>query len=163
MKNILIALDYSPTATRVAEIGYELAKAMNARTILLHVVADATYYSSLKYSPILGFDNFSSINTIQTDTEEQLKIASYKYLDKLKQLLGDETIQTVVKNGECGETILSTATELNADIVVMGTHSRHGFEKMLLGSIAENVLRNSLKPVFIIPIKIIEENDRDRN
>src|SRR5688500_12680790 len=137
-KNILIALDYSPTATGVAEVGYELAKTMNARTILLHVVADATYYSSLKYSPILGFDNFSSINVIQTDTDEQLKIASYKYLDQLKQLLGDKSIQTVVKSGECGEAILSTAAEVNADIIVVGTHSRRGFEKMLLGSIAEN-------------------------
>lgn len=159
MKSILIALDYSPTATTVAEIGYELAKAMNARTILLHVVADATYYSSPMYSPILGFDSFSSVNIIQPDTDEQLETASYRYLEKLKQLLSDDTIRTVVKNGECGEAILATATELDADIVVMGTHSRHGFEKMLLGSIAENVLRNSLKPVFIIPIKSIKQND----
>jgi nucleotide-binding universal stress UspA family protein len=163
MKNILIALDYSPTAQRVAETGYKLAKAMNARTILLHVVADSTYYSSLKYSPILGFDNFSNINIVQADTDEQLKIASYKYLDKLKQLLGDDTIQTVIKNGECGETILSAATELNAEIVVMGTHSRRGFEKMLLGSIAEDVLRHSLIPLFVIPIKITKENDDGRN
>jgi nucleotide-binding universal stress UspA family protein len=133
---------------------------LNAQTVLLHVVADPTYYASLKYSPIFGFDNFSSINIIQTDTDEQLRIASYQYLNKSKQLLGDETIQTVVKNGECGETILSAATELNADIVVMGTHSRRGFEKILLGSIAEHVLRKSLIPVFIIPIKIIEENDK---
>ena len=58
------------------------------------------------------------------------------------------------------ETILDTVTELNADIIVMGTHSRRGFEKILLGSIAENVLRKSLIPVFIIPIKIIEENEK---
>jgi nucleotide-binding universal stress UspA family protein len=160
MKTILIALDYSPTAETVAKAGYELANALNAQTVLLHVVADPTYYASLKYSPIFGFDNFSSINIIQTDTDEQLRIASYQYLNKSKQLLGDETIQTVVKNGECGETILSAATELNADIVVMGTHSRRGFEKILLGSIAEHVLRKSLIPVFIIPIKIIEENDK---
>jgi nucleotide-binding universal stress UspA family protein len=157
MKVVLIALDYSPTAPRVAEIGYELAAAMKAKTILLHVVADVTYYSSRKYSPVIGFDNFSGIDIIQTDTDEQLQTASYKYLDKLKQLLGDESIQTVVKNGECGETILSTAAELNAEIIVMGTHSRNGFEKLLLGSIAENVLRNSLKPVLIIPIRIAQE------
>ena len=160
MKTILIALDYSRTAETVAKAGYELAKALNAQTVLLHVVADPTYYSSLKYSPIFGFDNLSSINVIQTDTDDELRIASSQYLSKLKQLLGDDTIQIVVKNGECGETILSAATELNADIVVMGTHSRRGFEKILLGSIAEHVLRKSLIPVFIIPIKIIEENDK---
>ncbi|HEX5169615.1 MAG TPA: universal stress protein [Cyclobacteriaceae bacterium] len=161
MKVILIALDYSPTAPRIAEIGYELATTMKAQTILLHVVADVTYYSSRKYSPIIGFDNLSDIDIIQTDTNEQLQTASYKYLDKLKKLLGDESIQTVVKNGECGEIIVRTATELNADIIVMGTHSRRGFEKLLLGSIAKNVLRNSLKPVLIIPIKIAQENKSD--
>ena len=160
MKNILIALDYSPTAQIVAKAGYELAKAMRARTFLLHVVSDATYYSSLQYSPIFGFDNFSSLNLVQTDTAEQLEMASHAYLEKSKELLGNETIQTVVRNGKCGETILATVTELNADIVVMGTHSRRGFEKILLGSIAEHVLRKSLIPVFIIPIKIIEENDK---
>ena len=156
MKTIIIALDYSPNAETVAKTGYELAKVMNARTILLHVVTDPTYYASLKYSPIFGFDNFSSINLIQADTDEQLEVASYKYLDKVKQLLGDARIETVVKNSESGDTILNAATELNADIVVMGTHSRRGFEKILLGSVAENVLRNSLIPVFIIPIKTID-------
>lgn len=159
MTKVLIAIDYSPTAQRVAEAGYELAKAMNARTILLHVISDATYYSSLKYSPIMGFENSSSIDIVQTDTAEQLSIVSHHYLEKAKQHLGNDTIQTVVKNGECGETILSTARELNADIIVLGTHSRRGFEKLLLGSIAEDVLRKSLIPVFIIPIRIMEEVD----
>lgn len=153
MKRILIALDYSPTAQKVAEAGHELAKAMNARTILLHVTADAKYYSSPMYSPIMGFESFSGLDIIQTDTAEQLRIASHNYLDKVKQHLGDGTIQTVVKTGDSSETILRTATELNADMIVMGTHSRRGFEKVLLGSIAESVLRHSLIPVFIIPIK----------
>lgn len=55
MKKILIAIDYNPTATGIAESGYSLAKSMNAEVILLHVVADYTYYSSLDYSPVLGF------------------------------------------------------------------------------------------------------------
>jgi nucleotide-binding universal stress UspA family protein len=156
MKKVLIALDYSPTAQRVAEAGYELAKAMNARTILLHVISDPMYYSSLKYSPIMGFESSSSIDIVQTDTVDQLRIGSHKYLEKAKQHLGNDAIQAVVKNGDCVETILSTARELKADIIVMGTHSRRGFEKVLLGSIAENVLHKSLIPVFIIPIKIIE-------
>ena len=67
MKKILIALDYDPTAQKVAETGHKLAKAMNARTILLHVISDATYYSSLNYSPIMGFGGFSNADTIQTD------------------------------------------------------------------------------------------------
>jgi nucleotide-binding universal stress UspA family protein len=158
MKKILIALDYNPTAQKIAETGYRLAKAMNARTVLLHVVADPTYYSSLNYSPIMGFDTFS--NVVETDTTDELKTIAHNYLDKSKQYLGDETIETVVKNGDFGETILQTAKDLNVDIIVMGTHSRRGLEKILMGSVAEKVLRHSLIPLFIIPTKSLAENKK---
>ena len=158
MKKILIALDYNPSAQKVAESGYALAKAMNAKAILLHVISDVTYYSSLNYSPIMGFGGFSSVGTVQTDTIEEIKKVAQTYLDKSKQHLGDERIQTVVKNGDYGETILKTAKELDVDIIVMGTHSRRGLEKILVGSVAEKVLHHSLIPLFIIPTKDIDEN-----
>ena len=53
MKKILIALDYNPSAEKIAEAGYALAKATNAAVILMHVVADPVYYSNLDYSPIM--------------------------------------------------------------------------------------------------------------
>jgi len=157
MKKVLIALDYDPTAQKVVETGHKLARALNARTILLHVVSDATYYSSLNYSPIMGFGGFSNVGTIQTDTAEELEKAAQKYLDKIRDHLDDERIETIVSNGDFGETILKTATKLNVDIIVMGTHSRRGLEKILVGSVAEKVLRHSLVPLFIIPTKVLEQ------
>jgi len=156
MKKILIALDYNPTAQKVAETGHKLAKAMKARTILLHVISDATYYSSLNYSPIMGFGGFSR-DTIQIDTAEELKKVAQDYLDKSKQHLRDRMIETVVRKGDFGETILKTATDLNVDIIVMGTHSRRGLEKILMGSVAEKVLHHSLIPLFIIPTRDLDE------
>src|SRR3954451_13704122 len=108
MKKVLIALDYNPTAQKVAETGYRLAKAMNARTVLLHVISDPTYYSTVNYSPIMGFENLG--NPVQTDTAEELKKVAEGYLAKSKQHLGDDAIETVVRNGDFGETILQTAT-----------------------------------------------------
>lgn len=157
MKKILIAVDYNPTAQKVAETGHKLAKAMNARTVLLHIISDATYYSSLNYSPIMGFGGFSSVDTVQTDTAEELKKVAQNYLDKTKQHLGDEKIETIVSNGNYGETILKTAIKLNVDIIVMGTHSRRGLEKILMGSVAENVLHHSSIPLFIIPTGALED------
>ena len=55
MKKVLIALDYNPTAQKVAETGFSMAKAMNAEVTLLHVISDLVYYSSAEYSPIMGF------------------------------------------------------------------------------------------------------------
>jgi len=160
MKKVLIALDYDPTAQKVAETGHEMAKAMNAQTILLHVISDATYYSYLDYSPIMGFAGFSGVDAIQTDTSEGLRKVAQNYLDKSKKHLGDIMIGTVVGNGDFGETILKTASKLSADIIVMGTHSRRGLEKIVMGSVAEKVLRHSLIPLFIIPTRSHEAHKK---
>jgi phosphomannomutase len=58
MKKVLIALDYNPTAQKVAEAGFSMAKAMGAEVVLLHVVTDPVYYSSAEYSPIMGFSGY---------------------------------------------------------------------------------------------------------
>jgi nucleotide-binding universal stress UspA family protein len=152
MKKILIAIDYNPTAQNIAQTGYSLAKSMNAQVTLLHVVADYTYYSSLDYSPILGFDSFSNLGMIQTNTVTELQNAAKDYLQKIKSFLGDDAIQTMIKDGDSGDSILDAAKETNADIIVMGSHSRHGLDKILMGSVAEKVLRNSRIPLFIIPV-----------
>lgn len=153
MKKILIAIDYNPTAQQVAEAGYSLAKSMNAEVTLLHVVADSTYYSSLDYSPIMGFDSFSNLGVLQTNTVVELQNAAQDYLEKTKKYLGAESANSIVKDGDTGDAIIETAKELNADIIVMGSHSRRGLEKMLMGSVAEKVLRRSAIPLFIIPVK----------
>lgn len=155
MKEVLIALDYNPSAQKIAEIGHQFAKSMNAKVTLMHVISDYTYYSSLNYSPIMGFDSFS--NAIETEGSGELKRVAHNYLERAKEHLKDETIQTTIRSGVFAKTILDTAKELEADIIVMGTHSRRGLEKILLGSVAEQVLHSSVIPLFIIPTRTIEE------
>ena len=157
MKKILIAVDYDPSAETIARQGYQLAKSMNAQVVLLHVVADSTYYSSLNYSPIMGFDSFSNMDVIQTDAITGVKEAAQDYLDRTKHFLGDESIETIIKDGDFGDGIIETATEMNVDIIVLGTHSRRGLEKILMGSVAEKVMHKSSIPLFIIPTKKLEE------
>lgn len=157
MKKVLIAIDYDPSAQTVAEAGYKLAKSMNAQTVLLHVVSDATYYSSLNYSPIMGFDSFSNLDIVQTEAVSELQSAARDYLDKTRLHLGDPSIETISRGGDFGDTIIDVATEINADVIVMGTHSRRGLEKILMGSVAEKVLRRSAVPMFIIPTKEKED------
>lgn len=152
MKKILIAIDYNPTAQNIAETGYSLAKSMNAEVTLLHVVADYTYYSSLDYSPIMGFDSFSNLGILQINTVVELQNAAREYLEKTKKFLGDDSIRTIIKDGDSGDAIIETAKELGIDIIVLGSHSRKGLEKILMGSVAEKVLRHSKVPLFIIPV-----------
>lgn len=153
MKKVLIALDNNDSAKKIAKEGYALAQAMHAQTILLHVTSDSTYYSSLNYSPILGFDNFSNLDIVQTETVQELKRTAADYLDNLKMTLDDEAIETIVREGDYAENILLTAQKMNADVIVMGTHSRKGLDKVLLGSVAENVLHHAIIPLYIIPLK----------
>jgi len=154
---LLIALDNNTGARHIAEAGYKLAEALHAHTVLLHVTSNATYYASPNYSPILGYNNFNNAEAVQTDTGEKLKTAAEDYLDNVKWNLGDKTIETVVKEGDYAESILETAKEIKADMIVMGTHSRKGLDKVLLGSVAEKVLRSSTIPLFIIPVKTADE------
>lgn len=153
MKKVLIALDYNPTAQKVAEAGFELAKNMGAETILLHVISDPMYYSSRDYSPIMGFSGYMTLDPLVLNSVDTLKKASLDYLDKSRHHLGDETIRTLVEEGGYSETILETAKKMHADIIVMGSHSQKWLENILLGSVTEDVLHHTTIPLFIVPTK----------
>jgi nucleotide-binding universal stress UspA family protein len=151
MKKLLIALDYNPSAQKVAETGITVARAMNAEVILLHVMAEPTYYFSSQYSPIMGFNSFNNSNMEELVDRDDLISAALEFLEKTKEHLGYENIKTVVKEGDFGDIIIATAEEQSADIIVTGTHNRSGLDKILMGSVAEKVLKRSLIPVLIIP------------
>ena len=152
-EKVLIALDYDPTAQKVAEAGFALAKTMDAQVILLHIITDPVYYSSIEYSPIMGMSGYMDMGPMQLDSIEGLKKASIYFLEKTKKYLGDETIQTQVKEGDFAESILKSAKDLNVDIIVMGSHSQKWLEKIVMGSVTEKVLNLTTIPLFIVPTK----------
>ncbi|HEY3390727.1 MAG TPA: universal stress protein [Prolixibacteraceae bacterium] len=153
MKKVLIALDYDPTAKKVAEVGYEFAKTMGAEVILLHIISDPVYYSSTDYSPIMGFTGYMNTDPLQLNTLEVLNAASLNFLDKTRNHLGDKSIQTVVEEGDFAGSIIKTAKKLHVDVIVMGSHSRKWLENIAMGSVTEEVLRQSTIPLFIIPTR----------
>ena len=151
--NVLIALDYDPTAQKVAETGFALAKTLKAEVILLHVISNPMYYASTEYSPIMGFAGYLDTDQIKIDSIDGLIKASKYYLDKTKQHLADKTIKTLVEEGEFAETILKTAKKQHSDIIVMGSHSKKWLENIIMGSITEKVLHETSIPLFIVPTK----------
>jgi nucleotide-binding universal stress UspA family protein len=153
MKKVLIALDYDPTAQKVAEGGFSLAKSLKAEVLLLHVLSDFVYYSSLEYSPIMGFTGMDMGPEHLIDLEG-LKKASQQNLNNIKKHLGDDTIQTMVVEGEDkADIILQTAKESNIDIIAMGSHGRKWLDKIVMGSVTEKVLKHTTIPLYIIPTK----------
>ena len=73
--------------------------------------------------------------------------------EKIKQHLGDKTIKTIVKEGDSAKYILASAKELHIDMIVMGSHSRRWLEKILVGSVTQKVLNQTMVPILIIPTK----------
>jgi len=153
MEKILIALDYDPTAQKVAESGFALAKSLNAEVTLLHVIKDPGFYTKAGYSPIVGYTGFVDVSPTVLESVDGLKNASLQYLNKIREHLGNKAIQTVVKEGVFAETILKTAEELHSDIIVLGSHSQKWLENILMGSVTEKVLQDSSIPLYIIPTK----------
>jgi nucleotide-binding universal stress UspA family protein len=150
MKKVLIALDYGLSAQTIAEQGYKLAKSMNAKVTLLHVVADETYYSNIDSAPFTGFYGY---NFFDVDNNEDLIQSSLNFLDKIKGNLKDDEIETVAEQGDFSTIIIETAKKLHSNIIVLGSHSKNWLEKAVMGSVTESVLKNTKIPMFIIPIK----------
>jgi nucleotide-binding universal stress UspA family protein len=153
MTKVLIALDFNPTAQKVAEKGFTLAKTMGAEVILLHVIVDPIFYSSMESAPMMGYVGNMFTAPAPMSSVEDVKNAAQQFLDKSKHHLGDEAIQTLVKEGDFAESILKAAKESHADVIVMGSHSRRWLDEVLMGSVTEKVLHHTTIPLFIIPTK----------
>ena len=153
IKKVLIALGYDRSAKEVAQFGYSIAKAMNSEVVLLHVLADITYYSTPGYTPMLGFSDFSHAQFMETMDVDGLKNAGKLFLERMKHQLGDESITTVIEEGDVADMVLKIALRSHVDIIVIGSHSRKWLEKVLVGSTAEKVLGQTTKPLLIVPVK----------
>ncbi|WP_309613883.1 universal stress protein [Flavobacterium sp.] len=150
MKKVLIALDYGLSAQKIAEKGFELAKSMNAKVTLLHVVADESYYTSMDSAPFMGFYGYDFFNI---DKRDSLIESSKNFLEKIKRHLKDSDIEVVAEQGDFPSVILDTATKLHSNIIIMGSHSKNWLEKAVIGGVTESVLAKTKIPMFIIPIK----------
>jgi len=150
IKAVLIALDYNPTSQKVAEFGYAVAKSMDAEVTLLHVLINpTTLYESA--SANMGAWQMNAANIVET--HQIIVNSSHIFLERAKKHLGNESIKTIQKEGDTAQMILETATEINADCIVMGSHSQKWLENIIMGSVTEEVLRKTTIPMFIVPTK----------
>jgi nucleotide-binding universal stress UspA family protein len=81
---------------------------------------------------------------------DDFKKTQQKLIDKVFQ---NYSVTTFVEIGNPYEEILKKAEEWNADLIVLGTHGRTGLTHLLMGSVAEKVIRHSIKPLYVIPMK----------
>jgi nucleotide-binding universal stress UspA family protein len=141
VKKIVIAIDNDPDAENVALNGLQLALQLKAEIAILSVV-DTTI---LKVERSISSADFVKI----------LKSDYKKLQQKLtKTIFKNHTVSTFLQEGKPYEVILKVADEWYADIIVIGTHGRGGLSHLIMGSVAEKVIRHSKKPVLAIPRRL---------
>ena len=142
-KNILCPVDFSDSSSKIVELAIKLSE-VDGNIILFH--------HSVLISPVQGPEA-----AIGFEADQELRDLAKSQLDELAASLKSkyptrtlETYHSFLKN--MVDDINELVKEKHVDIIVMGTHGRTGLKRLLLGSIAEDVLRHAECPVFLVKV-----------
>jgi nucleotide-binding universal stress UspA family protein len=139
--HILVPTDFSPPSDAALAWARDLAQEYGARVSLLHVVTDPRAVGM--WTPEVYVPASAGI-------QERLLREARERLERA--LPSDErsrfAVTSDVRLGNVAETILEIAREQKVDLIVMGTHGRHGLAHLILGSVAARVLRDATCPVL---------------
>lgn len=136
IKHLLVPTDFSETAARALFVGIDLARMFGARVTLLHVWAiPATAYSEGIYFPV-----------------DEVERAARDALEEVHARARSEypNVDAILRMGLDYMEILEVVKEHEVDFVCMGTHGRRGLTRILLGSVAERVVRLCPVPVLTV-------------
>ena len=157
IKKILYATDFSKNSSYAFLYAADMAKRHNAKIVILHSVKPVRY----RYSE--GMDA-AHVDEILQDAKKEERVADVeeikKYLqefcNKMENQIGpscrDLVSKILVPLGHPVEEILKAADKEGCDAIVLGTHGKGFLTHTFLGSVAEDVLERTRKPVFIIPL-----------
>lgn len=138
--HLLVGLDLSPEESlQVARKAVELAKLYNAKLSLLHVIEPVTF----AYAGDIPMD--------LTETQLALEEQANNRLASFREQLGYNISESKVVIGQTAAELRETASDLGADLIVVGSHGRHGLA-LLLGSTASDVLHGAKCDVLAIRV-----------
>jgi len=138
VRRILVPVDFSEAAEMAVHHATEIAQTYGAEVHLLHVVEEVVYPSAYGIEPALF-------------PKDEVVMRVEKTLGEIAQEdIGYERVQVASTIGYAPMTILDYVQENEIDLVVIATHGRSGLDRMLLGSVAERVIRQSPVPVFVV-------------
>ena len=140
-QHILVCVDDSEPSIKALEHAIQLAKSLGSQVAVLEV---------LELDPMIAEDYINKgQSNVLIDRAKDYILAS---LDKIKAQYSEDGLSLSIQYREglsIAETIIQTAIELEADLLVMGSHGRTGLKKLVLGSVAQTVLAQSPVPVLI--------------
>jgi nucleotide-binding universal stress UspA family protein len=142
-KHILVAVDESDTSNLALHEAMKLAKEQHAALRLVHVVDETPAYMTMDTAFALG------------DFQKAMREAGQKVLATCAATARQAGVEVdtkfiVLQTQRICDAIIEEAKRWPADLIVIGTHGRHGFNHLLLGSVAEGVIRLATSPVLAI-------------
>ncbi len=135
MQRILVSTDFSAQARMAMHWARHFSEAFGAKLILLHVI---DIFSVAEVGCVMG----------GIDPLHLLREQAQKCMTELKALIPDA--ESVIREASPRPAIVDAAVELDCQMIVMGTHGRSGLAHLLLGSVAEYVVRHSTVPVLTV-------------
>ncbi|RZF25682.1 universal stress protein [Paraburkholderia sp. UYCP14C] len=142
---ILVALDGSNTASRAFDAALTLAAESGAELTPLHVIdVPIIAYDAPGFDPCAIQNAFiEEGKRIVADAQSRLAARGVKGTPR--------TVAASIPGEDVAKRIVAAALEWRTDLIVMGTHGRRGVQRLMLGSVAERVLRGARCPVLMIP------------
>lgn len=141
---MLLPTDFSDAAEQAATLAIAMAQAFGAKLLLLCVYAGPIYMGP-----------FNEAYATSADILERLRRETERALEGLRQRASDAGVsaESFALPGRASDVIVEMAQSHAVDLIVMGTHGRTGFRHLLLGSVAEHVIRTAACPVLTVPAK----------
>jgi nucleotide-binding universal stress UspA family protein len=143
LKNILVATDFSDCSDSALRYGRELAHRFGARLHVLHALE----------VPPLQLVGTEALVTISPELRVEIEGEARAKLDTLVTPDDRRTLRaaTAIRDRQTPtEAITRYATDEKVDLIVLGTHGRHGVSRLLMGSVAEKVVRSAPCPVLTV-------------
>lgn len=135
IRNILHPTDFSERSEFALNMASALARDYNANLIILHVAQ----------SPVILFTE----GIIPPSPDEHLEEVRQQ-LSRVEPADPDVNVVHQLVEGNPASEILHVAEMMNVDLIVMGTHGRHGIKRLLMGSVAEYVMERAACPVLTV-------------
>ena len=138
---IVVPTDFSECAEVAWALAKRVAGSVGSELVLAHILVEPIVYGD---------------PSLATDTTWQLFEQGRKWVeDELEKWASAAraqgmTVSTIVRTGSANEEIVNLATDEGAELIIMGTHGRTGLNRMLLGSVADRVIRLARCPVLTV-------------
>lgn len=145
MKTIVVAVDFSNATPGVVQMAVGLAQAVGAKLELFHVIEPEPSYTAYGFTP----DEYPAMNAFQEEAKRRATHKLEQLLRTVQADLPDATSQ--LAEGSPLHSLLERVKDGGADLVVVGSHGHGVIASLLLGSVAEGMVRKATVPTLIVP------------